>query len=77
MVLSSHGNHLSRDFSLGKISQIGRDIGMITSKKRLERIRREARREVAKKNWLLSVKQGREKELFLERRVIVMEDHHI
>jgi hypothetical protein len=41
MVFPSHGKHLSRDFALGKISQIGRDFGMIASKKRLGRSLRE------------------------------------
>jgi hypothetical protein len=35
MVFPSLGNHLSKEFVLGKISQIGRDFGMIASRKRL------------------------------------------
>ena len=61
---------------LEKISQIGRDFGMIASKKRLGRSLRAASREAVKRNWILSIRQGREKEIVLERRVIVMEDHH-
>jgi hypothetical protein len=49
---------------------------MIASKKRLTRSLREARKEVVKRTCLLSVRQGREKERVLERRVAVMEDHH-
>jgi hypothetical protein len=37
MVSQSLGNHLSREFVLGKIFQIGRGFGMIVSKKRLGR----------------------------------------
>jgi ribosomal protein L13 len=49
---------------------------MITSKKRLGRIPREASREVVMRTWSLSVRQGREKERVLERRVEMMLDHH-
>jgi hypothetical protein len=77
MVFPSHGNHLSNEFVLGKISQIGRDFGMIASKKRLERSLRVVSMEVVKRIWLLSVRQGREKERVLARMVTVMENHHI
>jgi hypothetical protein len=61
MVFPSLGNHLSRESSLGKISQIGRDFGMIASRKRLRRSLREASREVVKRTWLLLVRQGKRK----------------
>jgi hypothetical protein len=76
MVFPSHGNQLSGEFSLGNISQIG-NFWMIASKKRLGRSLRVARKEVVRRTWLLSVRKRREKERFLERRVTVMEDHHI
>jgi hypothetical protein len=76
MVFPSHGNHLSREFVLGKISQIGKDFGMIASKKRLMRILIEASKEVVNRTWLLLVRQGREKKRVLEIRVTMMEDHH-
>jgi hypothetical protein len=47
---------------LEKISQIGRDFGMIASKKRLGRSLRAASKEVVKRTWLLSVRQARAKE---------------
>jgi hypothetical protein len=77
MVFPSLGNHFSRDSLLGKISQIGRVFGMITSRKRLERSLRVASREVVRRTWLLSVRRRREKEIVLARRVTMMEDHHI
>jgi hypothetical protein len=77
MVFPSHGNHLSRDFVLDNIFHMGRDFGMITSKKRLERSLRETSREVVMRNWILLVTQRREKEIFPSRRVTMMEDHHI
>jgi hypothetical protein len=49
---------------------------MIASKRRLERSLRETSREVVMRTWLLSVRQGRENERVLERRVTMMEDHH-
>jgi hypothetical protein len=76
MVFPSPRNHFSREFVPEKISQIARDFEMIASKKRLERSLRVASREVVKRTWLLSVRQGREKEKVLARRVTVMEDHH-
>jgi hypothetical protein len=62
MVFPSLGNHLSREFALGNISQIGRDFGMISSNKRLRRSLRETIKEVVMRTWLLSVRQRREKE---------------
>jgi hypothetical protein len=76
MVFPSHGNHSSKHFVLGIISQIGRDFGMIVSKKRLSRSLRETSKEIVKRTWLLLVIQGREKEIILARRVTVMEDHY-
>jgi hypothetical protein len=49
---------------------------MISSRKRPRRNPRQASGEVVRRTWLLSVRQGREKEIFLARRVTVMEDHH-
>jgi hypothetical protein len=46
-------NHLSREFALGNISQIGRDFGMIASRKRLTRSLRETSREVVKRTFFL------------------------
>jgi hypothetical protein len=76
MVFPSHGNHLSNDFFLERISHIGRDFGMITSRKRLGKILKATSREVVKRTCPLLVRQGREKERVLVRRVAVMEDHH-
>jgi hypothetical protein len=44
------------DAKLVKISQIGKGFGMITSKKRLGRGLRKARRKVLRRTWLLSVR---------------------
>jgi hypothetical protein len=49
---------------------------MIASRKRLGRSLRETSREVVMRTWLLSVRQRREKERVLARRVTMMEDHH-
>jgi hypothetical protein len=71
-----HGNHFSKDFVLEKISQIGRDFGMIASRKRLRKSLKEESRDIVKRTWPLSTRQGREKERVIVRRVTVMEDHH-
>jgi hypothetical protein len=76
MVFPSHENHFSKQCGLEKISQIGKDFGMIAYKKRLGRSLRVTIREVVKRTYLLSVRQGRAKKRVLARRVIVMEDHH-
>jgi len=76
LVFPSHGNHLSRDFALGRISQIGRDFGMIASRRMLRRSQKQASRKVVMRAWLLLVRQGREKERVPSRRVTVMEGHH-
>ena len=47
---------MSRDYALGKISNIGRGFGMIASRKRLGRILREAGREVVRRTWHFSVR---------------------
>jgi hypothetical protein len=49
---------------------------MITSRKRLGRSLKVASREVVKRTWILLVRQGREKESVLARRVTMMEVHH-
>jgi hypothetical protein len=59
MVFPSDENHFSREFVLGNISQIGRDFGMVSSRKRLRRSLRETSRDVVKRMYLLSVRQGR------------------
>jgi hypothetical protein len=56
MVFPSLGNHLSRESTLMRNSQIGRDFGMIASRKRLGRSLRVASRQVVRRNWLLSVR---------------------
>jgi hypothetical protein len=76
MVFPSHGNHLSRDFVLDNIFHMGRDFGIIASKKRLRRSLRETSREVEMRTWFLLVRQRREKERVLKKRVTMMEDHH-
>jgi len=76
MVFPSHGNHFSRESILGKISQIGRGFEMIASRKRLGMNLRETSREVVRRTWLLSVRQRKENERVLARRVTMMEDHH-
>jgi hypothetical protein len=76
MDFPSHGNHFSKDFMLERISYIGRDFGMIKSRKRLRNSLKVSRRDVVKRTFPLSVRQGREKERVLVRRVTVMEDHH-
>jgi hypothetical protein len=75
IVFPSHGNHLSKEFVFEKIFQIGKDFGMITSRKIFGRSQRVANREVVKRTYLLSVRQGREKERVLARRVTLMENH--
>jgi hypothetical protein len=50
--------------------------GVIASRKRLKRSLRESSNEVVMITWILSVRQRKEKERFLARRVTVMEDHH-
>jgi esterase/lipase len=50
---------------------------MITSRKRLGRIIKEASREVVMITWPLLVRQGRENERVPERSVTVMKEHHI
>jgi hypothetical protein len=76
MVFPILGNHFSRDFVLENIFEIGRDLWMITSMKRLRRIIRETSREVVTRNCLLLVRHRREKDKFLARRVTMMEAHH-
>jgi hypothetical protein len=58
------------------ISYIGRDFGMLSYRKRLGRSLREMSREEMMRTWILSIRQRREKERVLARRVIVMEEHH-
>jgi hypothetical protein len=60
---------------LEKISQIGRDFGMIASRKRLERNLRTTSRDIVMNTWLLSVRQRREKKIVIAKRVTMMEDH--
>jgi hypothetical protein len=76
MFFPSLGNHLSRESTLEKISQTGREFGMIASKKRLGRSLKETSREVVMRTWPLSVRQGSAKKRFLARRVTMMEDHY-
>jgi hypothetical protein len=49
---------------------------MIASRKRLGRILRETRREAVRRNWIFSVRRRRKNERVLEKRVMMMEDHH-
>jgi hypothetical protein len=70
-------NHFSRESTLGKISQIGRDIGIIASRKIPRTSLRETRREVVKRTRILLEMQGRENEIFITRKVTMMEVHHI
>jgi hypothetical protein len=76
MVFPSHGNNFLRESTLGNIFWICKDIGMIPSRKRHESSLREANKEVVRRTCPLSVIQARTNERVLERRVIVMEDHH-
>jgi hypothetical protein len=76
MTFPSIGNHYSKESSFEKISHIDKDFGMIASRQRLRRILRVESREVVHRTWLLSVRKGRKKEIFLVRRVTMMEDHH-
>ena len=76
MVFPSIGNHLSRDFVLGNISRINIYFGMIASRKRLRKSLRETNKEVVMRTWLLSIRQEREKERVVERRVTMMKVHH-
>jgi hypothetical protein len=46
LVFPSHGNHLLRKFSLGKIFHIGKGFGMIISKKILRRSLNSTRKEM-------------------------------
>jgi len=76
MVFPSHGNHLSKEYLLRKISQIGRDFGMKSYRKRLGRSLRVASMEVVMRTWILLVRQGRVKERVPSRRITMMEDHY-
>jgi hypothetical protein len=75
MVFPNHGNHFSKEFVLRRISQIGRDFRVISSRKMLRNILKESRREVVKINSPLLVRQRREKERILVIRVTMMKDH--
>jgi hypothetical protein len=76
MVFPSLGNHLTREYVLMNVSHIGRGFGMIAYRKRLKRSLRKTSKEVVMRTWLLFVRQRRENERVLVRRVIIMEDHH-
>jgi tryptophanase len=68
---------LSKKFFLERISQIHRDFGMIASRKRLWKSLKEANKDVVKRTWTLSTRQGRENERVLVTRVTMMEVDHI
>jgi hypothetical protein len=62
MVSPSHGNHLSRDSTPGRIFQVGRGFGMITSRKRLNKILNPIGKNMERKTWPWSFRIRREKE---------------
>jgi hypothetical protein len=72
MVFPSNGNHLSKEYELERNSQIGKEFGMIASRKRLKRRVRATSREVVKITWLLSMKKRRENERVLARMVTMI-----
>jgi hypothetical protein len=76
MVSQSLGNHLSRVSMLERSFPHLRIFGMISSERRLGRSLRLVGREVVMGTWPLSVRQEREKERVLVRRVTVRGQPH-
>jgi hypothetical protein len=77
MVFTILRNHLSREYSLGKNSLIGKGFRTIVSENRVGRSLNVASIEVVMRTWPSSIRQGRENERVPTRRVTVMEEHHI
>ena len=62
---------MSREFALGKNSQIGRGFGMIASRKRLGRRLTQTSRKKEKRTWLWSVRTRGAKDRVLNKEGIV------